>query len=411
MSSLNSVFSSKKVSILMNSLMAAGLLASAGLAFADNTSIQILSAVVKDQRISGATVIMQNNGAQSTSAVTDANGMVNINTSFPDTSDSLVIVKKAGFSNLVAKCPCKGMSYAVSPYMTSLDGLRVVLNWGASPADLDSHIAFSNEHIFFAHKQGRGLSSTNANLDVDDTDSFGPETITIEKKHAGEAYVYAVHDYTNLSRPTSRALTNSGAKVLVYIGQSLVRSYYVPKNAQGNLWTVFRITAEGEFQDINTMQGVSEGPEMVLGSVDTYLSNNTQVAVQAVSAADSQSAVLLNRQGEAAYHAGNIEAATEYYRQAIDVDSNFGQAYSNLGLAYQKLNRTSEAIWANRKAIALAHGSSAATVRASSYYNIAKIYEAAGQYQDALTQYQAAKNEKSNPVYNKSIARVQALMH
>jgi tetratricopeptide (TPR) repeat protein len=397
-----------RYSKLSQCLLAAGLLAGSTMTMADNTSIQVLSAVVKDQHIAGATVIMQNNGAQSTSAVTDSNGMVNINTTFPDTSDSLVIIKKPGYSNLVAKCPCKGMSYAVSPYMTSLDGLRIVLNWGQYPADLDSHIAFANEHIYFEHKEGS--ASADANLDVDDTDSFGPETVTIEKKHAGEAYVYAVHDFTNLTNPNSSALTNSGAKVLVYIGQSLVRSYYVPKNAKGNLWTVFRITGEGEFQDINTMQGVQDDASNVLGSVNTYLNSNTQVAAHSVSAAAAASAAALNNAGEAAYHNGDLAGAAEYYRQAIDIDSNYGQAYSNLGLAYQKLNRTSEAIWANRKAIALAHGNNAATVRASSYYNIAKIYESAGQYQDALTQYQAAKRQKANPVYDKAIAHVRGLM-
>ncbi len=29
-----------------------------------------------------------------------------------------------------------------------------------------------------------------ANLDVDDTDSYGPETVTISKKHFGESYIY-----------------------------------------------------------------------------------------------------------------------------------------------------------------------------------------------------------------------------
>ena len=393
---------------LSQCLLAANLLAGSTVAMADNTSIQILSAVVKDQHIAGATVIMQNNGAQSTSATTNTNGMANLSTTFPDTSDSLVIVKKSGYSNLVAKCPCKGMSYALSPHMTSLDGLRIVLNWGASPNDLDSHLVFEDEHIYFDRKNGS--TSANANLDVDDTDSFGPETITIEKKHVGTTYVYAVHDFINRADTSSIYLAHSNAKVLVYIGQSLVRSYYVPKNAKGNLWTVFRITGEGEFQDINTIQGINAQPPNLLGSVSTYLDSNTQVEAQRVSAADTQSATVLNRKGEASYHQGDIEASTEYYRQAIDIDSNHGQAYSNLGLAYQKLGRTSEAIWANRKAIALAHGSNANTVRASSYYNIAKIYESAGQYQDALAQYQAAKREKSNPIYNKAITRVRGLM-
>jgi uncharacterized protein YfaP (DUF2135 family) len=372
----------------------------AGLAGADEVNVQILSAVVKDQRISGATVTLQKNGAKSAVATTDGQGVAKAGTEFADGGDSLIIVKKAGYSNLVAKCPCKGMTYAMSPVMTNLDGLRIVLNWGSDPPDLDSHIAFPGNHIFWNSKVG-----TDANLDVDDTNGYGPETITISRRHAGESYVYAVHDFTDSTAPTSNHLARSRAKVLVYVGQSLVRSYYVP-NQPGNLWTVFRITADGEFQDINTMRGTTLGADAVLGSIDNYLNASTRVDAPSVSAADVDSADALNRAGEQAYHGGDLDQAIDLYRQAIDVDPNFGQAYSNLGLAHAKAGHTAEAIWANRKAIALAGGSTAATVRASSHYNIAKIYEAAGQYVDALAEYQAAKREKANPVYDRAIERV-----
>ncbi|CQR23250.1 Uncharacterised protein [Yersinia enterocolitica] len=75
-------------------------------------------------------------------------------------------------------------------------------------------------------------------------------------------------------------------------------------------------------------------------------------------------------------------------------------------MVYQKAGRTAEAIWANRKAIALASGPKAATIRAGANYNIARIYEAAGQNADALRYYQLAKAEKNNPVYDTAIERV-----
>lgn len=34
------------------------------------------------------------------------------------------------------------MTYAISPVMTNLDGMRVVLSWGEKPFDLDSHLIF-----------------------------------------------------------------------------------------------------------------------------------------------------------------------------------------------------------------------------------------------------------------------------
>lgn len=386
-------------------LLAASLLSLAVPAAA--ADMQILSAVVKDQKIEGATVYLQKNGAQSAVATTNAQGLAAPQAEFPDTADTLVIVKKNGYSTLVAKCPCAGMTYAISPVMTSLDGLRVVLNWGASPQDLDLHVAYPGNHIYWKNKTKAGAD---ANLDIDHTRGFGPETITIERKHPGESYVFAIHDFTNRGDPQAAALTRSGAKVMVYVGQSLVRSYYAPANAPGNLWTVFRITPDGEFQDINSVKGTALDADTVLGAVDTYLNRNTRVEARAVSTTDRQSATTLNRDGEKAYHAGNLEGAADLFRQAIDIDSEYGQAYSNLGLTYQKLGRTSEAIWANRKAIALASGNSAATVRASSYYNIAKIYEQAQQYQDALSHYELAKGQKDNPVYTQAIERVRGLI-
>lgn len=186
---------------------------------ADPVSINVLSAVVKDQRIEGAEVTLQKNGAASASAISSAQGVATVTPSFADGDDGvLLIVKKPGYSTLVARCPCKGMTYALSPVMRSLDGMRVVLSWGRSPADLDLHTVFPGNHVFFNKKTGR-----DSNLDVDDTTSWGPETITIEKKAFGQAYLFAVHDYTNREEGSRAALSESGARVFVYVGQSLIR--------------------------------------------------------------------------------------------------------------------------------------------------------------------------------------------
>ena len=369
---------------------------------AQQLPVEVLSAVVKDQKIADAEVLVQRNGAQSVVGRTNAQGQVTLTTDFADDPSNLLIIKKPGYSNLVVKCPCSGMTYAISPVMQNLDGLRVVLTWGANPSDLDSHMIFPGNNIYFRNQQGE-----DAHLDVDDIDGYGPETITLEKKHYGESYVYAVHDYSNQGRPASRQLSASQAKVFVYMGQSLVRTYYVPQDRSGNLWTVFRMTGNGDFQDINTLSGVTVDAQDVLNEVSPLLDDKVEVAAVAVSSSAQADAKTLNRKGEEAYHAGNLQQAIDFYRQAIELNNGYGQAYSNLGLAYQKAGNTAESIWANRKAIALASGNSAATVRASSYYNIARIYEAAGQFADALRHYQLAKQQKANPVYDKAIERVQ----
>ena len=369
---------------------------------AEQLPIEVFSAVVKDQKIADAEVLLQRNGAQNVVGRTNAQGQVTLTSEAADDASNLLIIKKPGYSNLVVKCPCAGMTYAISPVMENLDGLRVVLTWGKTPEDLDSHMIFPGNNIFFRNKKG-----TDAELDVDDTDSYGPETITLQKKHYGESYVYAVHDYSNSGYPNSNELSNSEAKVFVYMGQSLVRTYYVPQNRAGNLWTVFRMTGSGDFQDINTFTGVRVGAEDVLNEVKPLLDDSVAVTAVAVSSSVQADAKKLNLKGEAAYQAGNLDQAIDLFRQAIDLDNSFGKAYGNLGLAYQKAGNTAESIWANRKAIALANGATAATVRAGAYYNIARIYEAAGQFADALRHYQLAKEQKANPVYDTAIERVQ----
>lgn len=374
------------------------------MASAQSMNIEVLSATVKDQKIDNAAITLQKNGAQSVTARSDAAGKVRLDAPFTVDQDSLLIIKKEGYSDLVVKCPCDGMTYALSPVMKNLDGMRIVLTWGEYPADLDSHLSYPGNHIYFDHKVG-----ADANLDVDDTDSFGPETITITKKRLGESYLYAVQDFSNFGKPDSSALSASGAKVFVYVGSSLVRTYSVPVNKQGNIWAVFRLNPNGDFEDINTVskadfsrRGVSAVPEVLnaaQGSLDI-----SPVTV------NSTLAKKLNRDGEAAYARGELAQATSLFQAAIEQDSAYGQAYSNLGLAYQKQGNIAEAIWANRKAIALASGNNAATTRASSYYNIAKIYENAGQFGDALTHYEFAKGQKSNDVYDKAIKRVKGKM-
>ena len=378
--------------------------------YAADVNIDILSATVKDKRIEGVSVTLQRNGAQSVSGTTNASGSVNLGSTFADDQDALLIVKKEGYSNLVVKCSCAGMTYAISPAMTSLDGMRVVLSWGEKPFDLDSHLIFPGGHIYFDSKEG-----TDANLDVDDTDSYGSETVTISKKHFGESYIYAVQDYSNKGLPNSNYLSASKAKVFVYVGSSLVRSYSVPAGKRGNIWTVFKLNPNGEFEDINSVTSANFN-DTTLGVRDLATvimpatGSSTPASPAMQNSGDTQLARKYNREGEAVYKTGQLEQAIQLFQQATELDGNYGQAFSNLGLAYQKNGNIAEAIWANRKAISLASGVNAATTRANSYYNIAKIYETSGQNAEALQHYQLAYTEKNKPSYEEAIARVKTKM-
>jgi tetratricopeptide (TPR) repeat protein len=363
-------------------------------------TLQVLSATVKDQKIAGAEVVLQRNGEQSQIGTTNASGQVTLNAPFADDASSLVIIKKPGYSTLVAKCPCNSLTYALSPVMNNLDAMRIVLSWGRQPKDIDAHLSYENNHVYYASKEGQG-----ANLDVDDIDSYGPETITIEQRSSGSDYIFSVHDYSDRQNPQTYNLSNSGARIFVYVGESLVRTYYVPTNMKGNLWTVFRMSPDGQMYDINKMSSLYvESDALNFNTV----SNAAQNGVYAPIASNSTEAVSNNSLGEQYYKNKDYANAIRYYQIALDQDPQYGQAYSNLGLAYKKANKYAEAIWSNRKAIEFGNN----TTKANSYYNIGRIYEERRKYAEALAQYQAAKrNNPSNTAYENSIQRVKVAGH
>lgn len=365
--------------------------------------VQILNAIVKDQVIPNATVILQKNGESSLQTQTGDNGKATFSSPFNNTDDNTVsmIVKKEGYSNLVVKCPCSGLAYAMSPKMDNLDGMRIVLNWGANPADLDAHLAFPNNHVFYNEKVG-----DDANLDVDHTDGFGPETITIETKKPGVKYLYAVHNFSEGDQKGSSSIsTISDAKVFVYVGSSLVRTFTPPKGRIGNTWVVFGIGDNGEFYDINKFADFKNRSDVGTFMMDIINSGNF-ASIPDVTTNQKALADSLNKQGEAAYHSQNYDKAVELYLEAINNNPEHSQAYSNLGLAYLRIGNNAEALWANRKAIALATGPNKNTLQASSYYNIGKVYEQKGEWQEALNNYQNAKNLKQNSAYDTAIAKM-----
>lgn len=365
--------------------------------------VQILSAVEKDKKIEGATVIFQKTGEQSIQSRSDGSGNAHYDAAFDgiDGGDTLMLIKKEGYSTLVAKCPCDGLTYALSPVMQDLDGMRIVLNWGRSPSDLDSHLVYPDNHVFYSAKQG-----SQAHLDVDDTDSFGPETITIVKKKSGEKYVYAVHDFSDSDQPTTLNLGKSSASVRVYVGQTLIRTYNARPGAAGNTWVVFGIDENGAFHDIERYIETNGGGAAILPNLKPLIRGESFASDLHITDAQIQRAKKLNAKGEKVYHEQRLEDAMYLFQEAVNLDPQFGQAYSNLGLTYQKLGRDAEAIWANRKAIERAYGNNAERVKASSYYNIARVYEKQGKYADALANFEKALQNREHSAYRKGIDRM-----
>ncbi len=141
--------------------------------------------------------------------------------------------------------------FSISPELP-IEYLRVVLDWGKSPLDLDAHLIKSKVY----HISYRNLKVSNDNstkLDRDDMDGFGPETITTNKVDSRSEYKYFVHDFSNKSDNSSSNLTKSNARILIFGDNKLLHSIQANGDATGNYWEVFRIV-NGKIEIVNEIK-------------------------------------------------------------------------------------------------------------------------------------------------------------
>jgi hypothetical protein len=130
---------------------------------------------------------------------------------------------------------------------------RIILIWGESPYDLDSHLTGPDGsggrfHVYFGNDYNENQT---VDLDVDDTYSYGPETITIYSFLTG-TYRYSVHNYSDQSSAGGAGIYNSPARVEVYDVTGLLESFNAPAcSLSANTWRVFEIVASGSSTTIN----------------------------------------------------------------------------------------------------------------------------------------------------------------
>ena len=136
----------------------------------------------------------------------------------------------------------------LSPTMSG-NQYRVVLSWGENPSDLDSHLEGkhpegSYAHVFYGNRSG-SVNGKSIYLDRDDTDSYGPETMTfdVDPESNYEFYVVWYSGYGTWK--------GSEGVVNVYNGTRHVALYPVPnvENSSG-VWSIFRIR-NGIFTAVN----------------------------------------------------------------------------------------------------------------------------------------------------------------
>ncbi len=179
------------------------------------------------------------------------------------------VVKKDGFISSTMGILAIGSQVRVQPTLSlspeglALDDIRIVLNWGVSPADLDSHLIGTTDntmndyfHVYYGNKNYSG-NEQSAFLDRDDTSSYGPETITLTNLDSEGHYVYSIHDFTNKGNTQNNALRLSEATVKVYAGTNLLATFAVPQSEVGNVWKVFEIV-NGQIVPLNEVTTISD---------------------------------------------------------------------------------------------------------------------------------------------------------
>jgi hypothetical protein len=147
---------------------------------------------------------------------------------------------------------------AMEPEVDSTEEIRLVLSWGPSSSNLDTHLFAPTEsgnrfHLFYPYMHISNPEKSNIVLDRDDSFPNGIETVTIKNRFPG-TYTYMVHDYTNNDSRNSTALSESGGVVKVYKGFIEVNRFPVPPSQEGNLWEVLTIDGStGAITPINNM--------------------------------------------------------------------------------------------------------------------------------------------------------------
>lgn len=127
---------------------------------------------------------------------------------------------------------------------------RIVLEWNAQHKDLDSYLWGNTDkgddlYVNFRKRTCEGRDGLLAELDVDDTNGYGPETITLNDLNG--VYTYSVVDYR-----TTGTLQQYGATVKVYLpGKSAPTVITLDPNAGvENVWEVFELD-HGELKILN----------------------------------------------------------------------------------------------------------------------------------------------------------------
>lgn len=175
--------------------------------------------------------------------------------------DYTVTVRCSGYTEETFDCTVSSYSqqttqdFTITPVLEE-GQIRIVLTWGSNPTDLDSYLSGTTDsgvNVFtsFRNRTCTSNGQTLAELDVDDTDGYGPETTTIYDVNG--VYEFRVVDFTG-----SGTMSSSGAVVKVYTSDGAAPVEIPICSGLDNGWFVCRID-HGEVTIVNTPSETRSG--------------------------------------------------------------------------------------------------------------------------------------------------------
>jgi hypothetical protein len=181
----------------------------------------------------GALVAIENAG----SVTTDRDGLA----IFPvvEDGDHAFIMKKNGYITVKDSFTVFGGAIFFNKYsipkIMNAKHIKIVLDWAAEPPDLDIHVVKENQYHLSYRDMVKTADGT-AWLDRDDTNGYGPETVTITEVDNRAAYHVYIHNYSNRSQTNNKRLAASYATLRIYSDNRLSARYSITPGNTGTTW-------------------------------------------------------------------------------------------------------------------------------------------------------------------------------
>ncbi len=215
------------------------------------TDVQGCVVDVENNPVSGVSILSSGQDYNGSAQVlSNAEGLFSVPARI--NSDVLVFATQGADSNVVSLSTGDEVMTLEECLVLDASSVSVRLSWESSPSDLDAHLFGPTEdsgdfHVYF----GATTFSENATLirlDLDDTDSFGPETISILNLFLPGDYPYFVKNYSGEEAIHGG---NDGARVELNIqGETYV--FQPPSGKTEDIWSVFTLRVD-EDQNISLM--------------------------------------------------------------------------------------------------------------------------------------------------------------